>query len=118
MFHTLLAFCRSKGIEECEADCIEDDRCGCGFFRVDDTPDGGQAWCALTTVPCDQPSIGATHDYALLHWAHYKCDYSPSDKAEQNWDDDPYEQVDWYGIWDFVCEVRHAELVLSVTLRP
>lgn len=87
----------------CITDCANDDRCGCAYWRLDDFPPlEAEGYCALTTVPCDQPDIGATHDATRTHTAFHKCAYEPSAADEAQFPEEAYEWIDWYGVWDFV----------------
>ena len=81
---------------------MADDRCGCAYYRLDDYPPLAEGLCALTTVPCDQVAIGATHDATLTHTAFHKCAYEASAAAEAAFPEEPYDWIDWYGVWDFV----------------
>jgi hypothetical protein len=100
--------CRSNGIDECQADCEKDERCGCAYFRINDRPDvsWSSAWCALTTVACDNTTTGAVYDATRTHFAIHKCKYNPLPEAVAAWVDKPLYWVDWYGTWDYVCETR------------
>lgn len=94
--------CRSLSKEECIADCIADDRCACAFFREPDSS-FAQPYCALTTVPCNDPGIGAIYNNAQTHTALLKCAAAAPEVAEPGVEE-PYEAIDWYGVWDYVCE--------------
>jgi hypothetical protein len=96
--------CSSNSQRECSDDCAQDDRCGCAFYRVNDFTPSDNGHCALTSVPCEHPIIGAKHDTTLTHTALHKCDYEPSVKVEDAWIEEPLEWLDWYGVWDYVCE--------------
>lgn len=95
-------------MDECQADCEAEADCACAYHRVDDQPDPerGVAWCALTNVPCENAEIGATYDATQTHFAIHKCGFEVTPEIEEGWPDEPYDWIDWYGIWDFVCEAR------------
>jgi hypothetical protein len=43
-------------------------------------------------------------DYTRIVTAIVKCSYEASGDVEESWPDDTYDGIDWFGIWDDVCQ--------------
>lgn len=95
-------WCRSKSINACAADCKANKDCGCAFFRPTNFKTGS-GFCALSNVECETASIGTEVDFTRIRSAIAKCGYRASKAVKDSWPDDPYDPVDWFGIWDDVC---------------
>lgn len=42
-------------------------------------------------------------DFTRIRSAITKCGYRAPNNVRASWPDDPYDPVDWFGIWDDVC---------------
>eukprot|EP00892_Ulva_mutabilis_P006294 jgi/Ulvmu1/4036/UM019_0013.1 len=93
---------QSPSIESCAADCKANANCGCAFFRPTNFRTGS-GFCALSNVECEAAAIGTEVDFTRIRSAITKCGYRASQAVRNSWPEDPYDPVDWFGIWDDVC---------------
>ena len=92
--------CRTESKEACMADCAANEDCACAFYREGFS----SPWCAMTDVPCNAPNVGAAYHNAEEYTALHKCAAAWAEGDPVAPEEDSYDPVDWYGIWDFVCE--------------
>lgn len=102
-YQIILGYCRSPSIDACASDCKANKNCGCAFFRPTNFMTGS-GFCALSNVECSEAAIGTEVDFTRIRSAITKCGYRASSSVRESWPDDAYDPVDWFGIWDDVCE--------------